>query len=553
LFIELANWRRGALAGPFFFVAFAAACAGSRLGAITPWFLAALALGAAAGAGSVRPPHFTPISASVLVLAALIALNTMLWSPAYTAAGLYIPLLLAIAYLAVFRASPPAESGMAKGALVAVGVLALWGLWELGMQGTARAHTIFETPATYAAVLNLALVPLAGAVLSGSRARLAVPAVVLLAAAVFAAQSRGAMLALAGGIGVALVLGARASLIQRRAVAAVCAALLLGWALSIGLRALAPGSGDALPGTEARAESSLSRLELYALSWRTWQEHPVAGTGFHTFRYALEQGRASVPSYGRTNETWFVHNDYLQMLQELGVPGLIALLGITVLPLLLAHRRLSLAPRDEQVVLVASASALAGMLVHALVDFPFYVPACLVLYGAWLGALDKRLYAATALSVTPAPVPAWRRAVRTGAWALATVLLLRPVAAEAAAEYGLRMSAAGESRDAAFWLETARRIEPRDWRYHWYVGQFWAGQAAAAGKPDAARLAAEAFAGGFEENPLEVRNLLGMISVHRRYSQLLAAPADARTLERWRAQAAALAPFHPALAAERVR
>ena len=121
-----------------------------------------------------------------------------------------VPLLLAIAYLAVFRASPPAESRMAKGALVAVGVLALWGLGELGVQGTARARAVFETPATYAAVLNLALVPLAGAVLSGSRARLAVPAVLLLAAAVFAAQSRGAMLALAGGIGVALVLGARA-------------------------------------------------------------------------------------------------------------------------------------------------------------------------------------------------------------------------------------------------------------------------------------------------------------------------------------------------------
>jgi O-antigen ligase len=545
--------NQGALAGPFFFAALAFACAGSRLGAVTPWFLAALGLGASAWAGGVRPLRVTPIAICLVLLGALIALNTMLWSPAYTAAGLYLPLLLVVAYLAVFRASLSAESGMAKGALVAVGVVALWGLWELGVQGTARAHAPFETPATYAAVLNLALVPLAGAMLSGSRGRLAVVAVVLLAAAVFAAQSRGAILAVAGGIGVALVLGARARLIRRGAVAVVCAALLLGWALSLGLRAVAPGSAQALPGAEARSESSLSRLELYALSWRTWQEQPIAGTGFHTFRYALEQGRASVPSYGKANETWFVHNDYLQMLQELGVLGLIALLGIALLPLLLAYRRMGAAPRGEQVVIVASAAALAGMSVHALVDFPFYVPACMVLYGAWLGALDQRLYPATALSAPLAPAPAWRRAVRTGAWALATVLLLRPVAAETAAEYGLRMSAAGASRSAAFWLETARRIEPRDWRYHWYAGQFWAGQAAAAGKPDAARLAAEAFADGFEENPLEVRNLLGMISMHRRYSQLLAAPADASTLERWREQAALLAPYHPAVAAERAR
>jgi O-antigen ligase len=545
--------NQGALAGPFFFAALAFACAGSRLGAVTPWFLAALGLGASAWASGARPMRMTPVAVCLVLLGVLIALNALLWSPAYTAAGLYLPLLLVVAYFAVFRASPPAESGMAKGALVAVGVVALWGLWELGGQGAARAHAAFETPAIYAAVLNLALVPVAGAVLSGSRAMLAVPAVVLLAAAVFAAQSRGAMLALVGGIGVAFVLGSRVRLLQPRAVAVVCAALLTGWALSIGLRALAPGSGDALPGAEARAESSLSRLELYALSWRTWQEHPVAGTGFHTFRYALEQGRASVPSYGPSNETWFVHNDYLQMLQELGVPGLIALLGITVLPLLIAYRRLGMVVREDQSAVIASASALVGMSVHALVDFPFYVPACLVLYGAWLGALDKRLYAVRAPVAVRARMPAWKRAARAATWALAAVLLLRPVVAEAAAEYGLRLSAAGESRSAAFWLETARRIEPQDWRYHWYAGQFWAGQAAAAGKPDAARLAAEAFADGFEENPLEVRNLLGMISVHRRYSQLLAAPADARMLERWRAQAALLAPYHPAVTAERAR
>jgi hypothetical protein len=34
---------------------------------------------------------------------------------------------------------------------------------------------------------------------------------------------------------------------------------------------------------------------------------------------------------------------------------------------------------------------------------------------------------------------------------------------------------------------------------------------------------------------------------------LLAAPADASTLERWREQAALLAPYHPAVAAERAR
>lgn len=489
----------------------------------------------------------------MLLFGALIALNTMLWSPAYTAAGLYHPLLLVVAYVAVFRASSNAEHGIVKGTLLAIGVIAAWGLTEVGLWGAGRAHAVFETPATYAAVLNLALVPLVAAALAGQRASLAVIAIALLTAAVFAAQSRGGMVALAAGIGAAVILGRRARLIELRSIAVVCAAVILGWVLSIGLRALAPGSGEALPGAEARAESSLSRLELYALSWRTWQEQPLTGTGFHTFRYALEQGRASVPSYGRSNETWFVHNDYLQMLQELGVPGLLVLLCITALPLLLAYRRMGLSTGNERVAVIASASALTGMSVHAAVDFPFYVPAGLVLYGAWLGALDKRIYASTSLKTAREPVSAWLRATRAGAWALATVLLLRPAAAETAAEYGLRMSAAGASRSAAYWLEAARRIEPQDWRYHWYAGQFWDGQAAVSGRREAARFAAEAFAAGFEENPLEVRNLLGMISVHLRHGDLLDAPADARTLDRWRAQAAGLAPYHPAVAGERPR
>lgn len=551
--LRRSSLSQGALAGPFFFVAFAAACAGSRLGAVTPWFLAALALGASAWAARARPLRLTPIAVSVVLLGALIVLNSMLWSPAYTAAGLYHPLLLLAAYVAVVRSSAQAEKAMASSALLAVSGLALWGVAELGLLGTARAQAVFETPATYAAILNLALVPLAGAVLTGNRGKVVLVAITLLAAAAFAAQSRGGLVALAAGIAVAVVLARRVRLLEPRSFALLCAALVLGWTLTAGLRTSVPSAGAPLPGAEARAESSLSRLELYALSWRTWQDHPVAGTGFHTFRYALEQGRASVPSYGRSHETWFVHNDYLQMLQELGFPGLITLLGITALPLLLAVRRLRVALREEHVAIIASAAALAAMSVHALVDFPFYVPACLVLYGAWLGALDKRIGAAQPRVASRMRMPAWKRAARAGAWALGAVMLLRPVVAEAAAEYGLRMSAAGASRSAAFWLETARRIEPRDWRYHWYAGQFWDGQAAVAGKPDAARLAAEAFAAGFEQNPLEVRNLLGTIAVHRRYADLLDTPADARTLQRWRAQAALLAPYHPAVTAERAR
>jgi len=115
----------------------------------------------------------------------------------------------------------------------------------------------------------------------------------------------------------------------------------------------------------------------------------------------------------------------------------------------------------------------------------------------------------------------------------------------------LRRSAAGQSQSAAFWLEAARRLDGADWRYHWYAGQFWDGQAADSGKREAARFAAEAFAAGFAANPLEVKNLLGKISVHRRHGKLLDAPAGPGTLAAWIAQAEALAPLSGAVRRER--
>jgi hypothetical protein len=295
----------------------------------------------------------------------------------------------------------------------------------------------------------------------------------------------------------------------------------------------------------------MSRLELYDLAWRAWLERPVAGTGYLTFRYVLEQGRSRAPSYGDSSETWFAHNDYLQTLQEVGLLGLAALIALAWLPALLAYRRVPGMPLERRPVALASASALTAMACHALVDFPFYIPACLVLCGALLGILDRRLAERREPTARTPATPPWYRAARAALAVLATVILVRPLAAETAGDWGLRRSAAGQSQSAAFWLEAARRLDGSDWRYHWYAGQFWDGQAADSGRRDAARFAAEAFAAGVEANPLEVRNLLGKISVHRRHGKLLDAPADAATLAKWMAQAEALAPLNSAVRRER--
>lgn len=544
---------KGGLSAPLFFISLVFACAGSRLGLVWPWAASAAALLGLAAAGTASGRTASWLALPVIGYATLIFASALFVDGAYSAAALYHPLLLVLAFVAVRRMERGSEARAAAAGLVLGVVLAAWGLVQAGPMGAARATALFEAPATFAATMNLFLIPALACLLVGTRAGLWMPASIALAAAAFAADSRGGFLALGAGVAVAIVLAHRARRLMPRGVAAVLVVIAAGWLAATALQALPASSGEAPPSAAERNASSLSRLELYAQSLDAWRARPVIGTGYLTFRYTLEKNRASVPSYGASNVTWFVHNDYLQSLQELGVLGLLAFLGLTCLAPLLAYRRLPSLAETERPAVVASASALAAMSVHALVDFPFYIPVCLLLYGALLGSLDARLGATNAATAWRWPSSPWGRAARAGALTIAAVVLLRPAVAEAAAEWGLRESAAGEGRQAAFWLGAAAKLDSSDWRYHWYAGQFWEAQAANAGRPEAAALAARAYAAGFAANPMEVKNLLGMLSVQRRFGRLLAAPADAATLQRWTGLAAVLAPLNPEVQRELLR
>lgn len=542
--VKFLNVNKGSLAAPLFFLSLALASLGSIFGMVSIWAGAILAIAAASACGRSVAPGFTGLSLGAVGFAIAIAASTLLGA-AYSPAGLFHPLLLLAGFLVLRTADGQVRRSAVWAGAVFVAGLALWGGVEVALGMRARAQALFETPATLATVLNLALLPLLTAFLARRQGWLSTGFALLFSAGVFLAASRGGELALAGGMGIAILLSLRAGILNARRLAIVLALVAAGWVAATALRALPTPSAVSLPTVQARAAASLSRLELYALSYDAWRNTPLTGTGYLTFRYVLEQGRAQVPSYGAENETWFVHNDYLQTLQELGPVGLLFLLGITLLPLVLTYRRLPTMDAARRPAAVALAAALAGMSTHALVDFPFYVPICLLLYGALLGALDRRLVPAG-----PVPQRTWRavpwfRAARAGVLVFGAIVLLRPLAAEAASGWGLRKLSQADGRGAAYWLGAAQRIDPRDWRYHWYAGQFWEGQAMEAGKREAAQLAARAYAAGFDANPLEVRNLLGLISVHRRLASLLDAPAAGGTLKQWSAMARTLAPLSP--------
>jgi hypothetical protein len=287
--------------------------------------------------------------------------------------------------------------------------------------------------------------------------------------------------------------------------------------------------------------SSVARLDLWRLAFGAIATPSiVTGSGYLSFYYLLESGRGAV---GFNEVTYFAHNDYLQVLLELGMPGLAGLLLLVALPQSLAWRAAAAPALERRLMAVALSAALGSMAIHGLVDFPFYVPVCLLIYGGALGVADS-------LRSVHAPVRL-PRVVSVAGGTLGMWVLLTPLVAQAAASHADHQWRSGRGESAAYWFEVARRIESRDWRYHWYAGQFWHAQAQMNQRPEAARLADAAFAAGYAANPREVRNLLGRISTHLRLRGLLTEPADQATLQGWADTALALAPQDRAVQAER--
>ncbi|WP_152670168.1 O-antigen ligase family protein [Lysobacter capsici] len=110
---------------------------------------------------------------------------------------------------------------------------------------------------------------------------------------------------------------------------------------------------------EGDAASSLGeRLVLLSLAGETFAEHPVTGIGVGSFGRAVRdlpqcQPPASRPGLCRLGHA---HSDLPEWAATMGVPGLLAILGVYLLPLFLFARRLRDLPDGR-----ARSAALAGL------------------------------------------------------------------------------------------------------------------------------------------------------------------------------------------------
>ena len=285
--------------------------------------------------------------------------------------------LLIVGYLALywFLAYHPSFTGLslALGALRVQASFQALLVLAAGLAGRDRPAGTFFNPNFLAGILAAALLLVVGGLIfpgSGEgrrrpwRLALNVLEGALLLAALLSTGSRGGALALAAGLLVLLVL--RSSRAAAAGISALVAALLL--IPNPFVQRL-----QTLPQTDNFA---FTRLSIWKSAWTMMIDHPWLGIGLGQFEYVSTRYAFPVTThwarYTRVAEN--AHSEYLQAGAELGIPGLLLVLGVVALLAQAAVRRLRTLPRASWGPIVTLLAAIVSIAVHAAVDFPLHTP-----------------------------------------------------------------------------------------------------------------------------------------------------------------------------------
>ncbi len=192
-------------------------------------------------------------------------------------------------------------------------------------------------------------------------------------------QSRGPLLAFAPVFLLLVLLHARRCGRWRTSLALVAAVCAVAGAATFGMRAEMVTRFQAIGPEVTRFDQSratrgavIERLEMWRTATRAFRQHPLAGIGVGQFdeytRQEIVAGRSHA-AIGRYNQP---HNEYLEAAATGGVPGLLVLLAVFLVPLYYFGRRL-LDPDDEVALPAAVGVGVIGLyMLCALTDAVFY-------------------------------------------------------------------------------------------------------------------------------------------------------------------------------------
>jgi O-antigen ligase len=140
-------------------------------------------------------------------------------------------------------------------------------------------------------------------------------------------------------------------------------------------------------GTIGADETGEGRVPLAMDTLRLIAAFPMFGSGLGTYYPALLRYQTSALDFVVTN----AHNDYLQLLSELGLAGSLILVSFLGAALSHAWRMSAASPvREARFLGLACLGSLAGLLLHSVADFNLYVPAN-AMVASWVAGIASGL------------------------------------------------------------------------------------------------------------------------------------------------------------------
>ncbi len=207
---------------------------------------------------------------------------------------------------------------------------------------------------------------------------------VILLGLVFSQSRMGLIAAIAGILVVATIGSLQAGRRTGLTIFVLVLGLPLAYAAWIGL-------SPVVDRFENLASPEYLREELRGKMWRETihliRDFPVLGTGLGTYRWAIAPYQSETVLYTLD----YAHNDYLQLASEIGIPAALLIFGgLWTLVVQVARRAGTIEPTRDKILAVGCAGALVPLLVHALVEFNFQIPANAFVY-AWIAGTAAAL------------------------------------------------------------------------------------------------------------------------------------------------------------------
>ena len=280
-----------------------------------------------------------------------------------------------------------------------------------------RPASTIGNPVSVAALLGLAA-PFAGAFLVCATVRwrraLWTCVLAIFLCAIVATLSRGPWVGVAAAGVVMLAATPREPASVRRILLPIGAALL---ATVVAAAALFPSARAALSTVAARAASAahvttdpglVNRFTYINAAARMLGDHPLVGIGHESFALLYPRYRRVEPeAIGADQLPTMVHDEYLQIAVEGGIPALLAYIALvgSILRLVLRARAAPAVPRRARVVAAAFAASISGYLVQQVSGWP-EIP---VSVAFWIVLGAAVAYSRALSAEMPSPVsPAWR-------------------------------------------------------------------------------------------------------------------------------------------------